>query len=29
MMLAGAGERGLPEHWLAELRGLPARFGLH
>jgi gamma-glutamylcyclotransferase len=29
VMLEGAGERELPEHWLAELRGLPARFGLH
>lgn len=29
LMLEGAGERGLPEPWLAQLRGLPARFGLH
>lgn len=29
VMLEGAGERGLPEHWLAQLRALPARFGLH
>jgi cation transport regulator ChaC len=29
LMLEGARERGLPEAWIAELEGLPARFGLH
>jgi gamma-glutamylcyclotransferase len=28
LMLAGARERGLPDEWIAELRSLPARFGL-